>query len=202
MLTGANKNYVLDLITLAEIKAHLGISGSDDDDTLEILIDEVSDDFQSHCNRHFACPGTCLCWERIDIREEDINIIQLDCYPISSVIALCQTDKVASVAYLETDYWIYEELGQIELNSGSFPKGKQIIDIGYYGGFDSEVPPRLKTAAKEEIAERFYEEDSALNREKMGDYSYTKAKRITRGSRQIFSPRVTRILDDFRNIPL
>jgi len=194
---------ILQLVTLSKVKDYLDIASgvTIHDAGLTSLINEVSDDFEKHCNRKFAL-GDHLSTELFDIGYEDEDTIQLKCFPVWDIVGLSQSYTTEYVGYLTTDFVFYSELGQVKLLSGSFPKGKQIISVSYHAGFCAVVPPRLQSAVKEEIAVRFNSEgDDNLKKEKISDYSYEKVVPSST-FRSPFSPRVTRILDDFRDVPL
>jgi len=193
----------LNLVTLSELKEYLGITTTSKDDLLTSLIEEVSDDFESHCNRKFACPGDCLRLEYHDIEEDGIDTIQVKCYPISSIVALCQNYVTGTILYTpDTDYIFYSDLGQIKLRgSANFPTGKKSVVVTYYGGFCSTIPSRLVQAAKREISSRYNDiGEEGLKKEKIGNYSYEKIVKQTRYDLLSFDPIVERILNTFRDI--
>lgn len=182
---------------LTEVKNYLGFAGITEHDTvLEDLLYEITSDFQNYMDRYIFIND----WEeKFDIETKEEVCVQLKEFPIVSIISLVDS----SLTLTSDDYMIYAETGQVCLDGYYFTKGRQTVDISYRAGYCAEcIPPKLCSALKMEIAERFTAKETGdLSYEKIGDYAYRRdshedtARLRTHG----FSSRVRRILDYFRD---
>lgn len=187
---------------LCETKLYLGLTGITEHDVLlQLLIEEVTSDFQNYMDRWFFLRD----WEeKFDIETEQQACIQLKEYPIVSIRGIAD----AGLSLTTSDYLVYNDTGQVCLDRFYFSKGRQRVEISYWAGYPiANIPKKLCGACKEEVAQRFNAGDPTtgdIYYEKIGDYAYRKstyggsAKLRTYG----FSPRVKRALDYYRDSPL
>jgi len=182
---------------LTEVKRFLGFAGITDHDlVLDDLLYEITSDFQNYMDRYIFMNDWA---EKFDIETKEEACVQLKEYPIVSVAGL--TDS--SLTLESDDYMVYEETGQICLDGYYFTKGRQTVEISYQAGYCVEcIPPKLCSALKMEIADRFAIRQSGnLSYEKIGDYAYRRDMHESTASLEThgFSSRVRRILDYFRD---
>jgi len=161
-----------DLTTLSDVKDYLGITTSDEDDQLEVLITAVSDFIKNETGREIV---ETEYKEKIDgNRNEAIVLTQ---YPVISVEKLTVDDEEI------TDYYLYKENAVIkreaifddwdEHRSYYFPEGKQNIVVEYTAGYE-DVPLDIQKAVWDIIqSTRKSKKYAGLSKYAIGDESMT-----------------------------
>jgi len=132
-----------DLVTAAEVKTYLGLSGSTHDTLIDELIDLVSEFIEDYCNTHFSSTSVT---DKIDGGLEFLFTTKA---PIISVTSI--TDLEDSTAVSTTDYDTYLAEGMIYRknsvltfpNQTSWAAGKQRFSVVYASGY-AAVPEVIK----------------------------------------------------------
>lgn len=162
-----------DLVTLAEVKSFIGISGSENDTLLAELIDYYTAVIETYTQRSWTKETQT---EYIDGGNRDLII---GVRPITSITSITDTDN--SEAVDSDDYDFDPEAGLVFLVDNATTTGRAFIRWGsgrrrwkviYLGGIDG-AGNDIKLAANKVIAGAFNRRDSGLKSEKIGDYSYT-----------------------------
>ena len=123
------------------------------------------------------------------------NEISVKRNPIISVVALTINDQV-QVA--ETDFYINNELGFIELNPlyVDFPTGRAVVDITYSAGI-SPVPSDVTYASNLIVCSLFNQQSHVgFQSEKAGNYSY----HLGKNTGSTIPAMANRILNKYRRV--
>lgn len=140
-----------DLVTTAEVKAYLGITGSTHDTLIDELIDLVSEYIEDWCGTFFSATATT---DKIDGGGEFLFVTKA---PIISITSI--TDNEDSSVVASTDYDFYARGGRIYRESDTiiWPSseptwfiGRQRFTVVYSAGH-AAVPEAVKWAAYEVI---------------------------------------------------
>ena len=127
------------LTTTAQAKTYLGISTTDYDDVLELLIDSATEMIESYCRgRRFA--ETTYTDEEMD--GNDKYEFLLPQYPVTDIVSLTIDDTLIS----SSDYIVLEEEGVVRSNyQFKFQWDEQVIKVTYSAGY-KEIPKDLELA--------------------------------------------------------
>jgi hypothetical protein len=140
-----------DLVTAAEVKTYLGLTGSTHDTLIDELIDLVSEFIEDYCNTTFSSTATT---DKIDGGTEFLITTRA---PIISITSI--TDNEDSTTVTATDYDFYAESGRIyrENDAVLFPtnqpkwySGRQRYTVVYQAGY-ATIPEAVKWVAYEMI---------------------------------------------------
>jgi hypothetical protein len=133
-----------DLVTAAEVKTYLGLSGSTHDTLIDELIDLTSEFIEDYCNTHFSSTAVT---QKIDGGGEYLIV---DRAPIISITSI--TDNEDSTTVDSGDYDFYAVSGLIYRDNDAilFPdneltwaKGRQRFTVVCQAGYAS-VPEAIK----------------------------------------------------------
>lgn len=145
------------LISLNDLKTKLEITDIvTHDPILEQIIDGMSSNFQTYCNRQFKSE------ERTDILDGGKKYYYLQAYPVDITETLeVKIDDVLKVK--DSDYWVYTTNGGITFKY-STSDYLQNVSIKYTGGYDEidgvlSVPDDLKSACLLQCAFEFQRRD-------------------------------------------
>lgn len=116
------------LTTLANVKATLHITTSDDDALIENLINRISGAIEAYCKRKLKARDLT---EKYD--GDGTSTLYLKQYPVNSVASLIINDGEVD----SSDYVVYKTIGKLQLKSSVFPPGLQNIEVTYNAGFES-----------------------------------------------------------------
>ncbi len=144
----------MDLCTLAELKAFLGIAAEDtaDDTRLGELITSASAAIEAYCSRSFevvAIEG--------ELHDGDgTDELRVDVTPIVSVSAVSIDGQAVNVADLAIYHTMVafksgEYSARLRSSGGIFPVGRQNISISYSAGY-AAVPRDIADACKFQVA--------------------------------------------------
>lgn len=143
----------VDLVTTAEVKTFLGLTGSTHDTLIGVLIDLVSEFIEDFCQTHFS---DATITEKIDGGGEWLITTRS---PIISITSI--TDTTDSSVTSSSDYTFYAKSGMIYLTDpiendtiqihNKWPVGKQRFSVVYHGGY-ATIPNAVKWVAFEVIA--------------------------------------------------
>ncbi len=140
-----------DLISLAQLKAHLGVQSNGDDIVLSALISQISRAIAAYLNRPFIWPR-----DVVDVFDGNgRDRIQLRHWPVVSVSSVSVNGLIVPPAATpQSAGWLLEAsdleppgaMQQVILQGGVFQRGWQNVSIGYRAGYQvSEekaiVPP-------------------------------------------------------------
>jgi len=160
------------IASLSELKAFLGITVSTSDDLLTSLLAAADTQIENLCRRKFE-QETHI--EVLDGQGDDS--IFLRNYPIDfpeygtdSWVKIGRTTKTLLDS---SSFDFSEKTGEVNLISGSFPKGIRNVEVKYLGGYSAEdMPADLKQATIELAASLWRSKDNAGKAsESVGDYS-------------------------------
>ncbi len=146
-----------DLISLAQLKAHLGVQSSADDLLLASLISQISRAICSYVNRPFIWPR-----DVVDIFDGNGRAeIQLRHWPIVSVSSVSIDGRIIPAAATENDSGWVIEAGDAEppggmrmliLRGNFFARGWQNVSIAYRAGYQiSKEAAAVPTASPYQI---------------------------------------------------
>lgn len=188
------------LITVAEFKVFANISGSSEDDTLQIYVDAADQFIKTYCNRDFEStvytnqlydgPGTpCLV---------------LDDYPIQSVEQILEYDEtVSSISDLDDDgYYLKDNRTYGVYHSICWSAGRDTLKVSYTAGY-STIPSDLKLAAY--LTTSYFRNmatKQGIRGESLGSYSYQLSNDIMSMGGKLIIPDVivTNILNRYRKV--
>lgn len=142
----------VDLVTTAEVKTYLGLTGSTHDTLIDELIDITSEFLENYCNTTFSSTATT---DKIDGGEE---FLITTLAPIISITSI--TDNEDSTTVTATDYDFYVKSGRIyrvndavlfPTNQPKWYSGRQRYTVVYQSGY-AAVPEAVKWVTYELIA--------------------------------------------------
>lgn len=156
--------------TIADLELYLGttITGGSDEAKYEYLIDAVSKEIESICQR------VLLAADYTEVLNGNgTNSIFLSQYPINTITSVeygQPWDGYTRDAV--TDYISYDDTGEISFLFESLDS-PQMFEVVYNAGF-STVPLDLNLICVEEVVRAFNvsTKDTNVTEEKLGDYSY------------------------------
>ena len=143
------------ILTLAELKAELGIADSQEDALLAARAAELQGRFEDHCGRLF---------DRATVSAEEHNggarAIYLRRFPVESV-ALVES-REGETFTLDEDFFLYHDRGVLVVYSGLWPDGFRNLRASYTGGYvaagttpsagQSAMPEGLRRAFRMQFA--------------------------------------------------
>jgi hypothetical protein len=141
-----------DLVTAAEVKTYLGLTGSTHDTLIDELIDITSEFIENYCNTTFSSTATT---DKIDGGHDLLITTRA---PIISITSI--TDNETSETVTSSDYDFYSKSGEVyrATDSLTFPAnglcwspGRQRYTIVYNAGY-AAVPEAVKWVCYELIA--------------------------------------------------
>jgi hypothetical protein len=166
-----------DILTAAEVKAYLGISGTDSDTIIGTFITDVSNWLEDYLGRKVKGSQAVAA----EIGSGDGTEFHIPKYPPVTAITVLQyrsdpngtwTDVVS-----DTDYILLDTEGSdaIELYGAVFPYGRFNLKLTYTSGY-ATTPARIKQVAYEMVATRFRESnDPRLGSNRLGISSTSKS---------------------------
>ena len=122
------------IVTLAELKAELGITDTGDDAALGQLINALQGRFEDHCSRRFDLA------ERTERYNGGTHFINLHAYPVTLVIEAKHVapDGSETVYAQGEDFYLANVRGRIISDVRvPFPEGVENMCVRYLGGFVS-----------------------------------------------------------------
>lgn len=164
-----------DLCSLADLKTHLGVSGSDDDALLGQLIDQVSEAIERFCGRKFA--GSAAYTEQHDGGKYGRTTLFVD-HPSPDLAVTTLKDDLdrdfddPDTTYDTDNYTVYAEEGRIQLVEGNrFADGHRNVEVVYTSGWDT-IPDDVELSCMISCGQ-WYNQASAQGKqsEKIGDYA-------------------------------
>jgi len=151
--TTANANTAL--VGLYEAKAYVGKLTDEDDGTIEIVIDSVSNMFDGYTNRNLAYAtytnevydgtGKAVFWLRN--------------YPVSGNMTVTENDETLTAGN-ENDYLCYNSTGKMARMNDTWYYGPKQIQVSYNAGYvvsgnNANLPADIKLAALKQVQYEF-----------------------------------------------
>lgn len=181
----------LPLVTRAEYKSYMGISSNTSDSAIDNLIPKVSDLVKTICRRSFI---DYVGNPKIEYSEGGTSAIQLDEYPVQSILSLEYSDDYGTnyttlVQY--TDFVLSKATNSLRpiLNT-VFPEAINGYRITYTAGYD-DIPADLKLVTLDIIA-YYLKNDSAIHSTKS---TSSNTMQIEYVSSTNFPAHIKRVLD-------
>jgi hypothetical protein len=167
----------LDLITRAEYKTYAGISSTNNDATLDVLIPKVSDLVKSICRRSFVDYVDDYKIEYFEggtasYMPEEWPIISVYCVEISQDYGNTYTNLVEY-----TDYAVNKRDGSIRCINKDFPVLINGYRVTYNAGYET-IPPDLKLAVLD-LVSYYLKNDSAVHTHKLAQPNTMQVEYIT-----------------------
>jgi len=125
-----------DLVTMDDLKAWLGMRGTDDDALIQELASAASDDFKRACSQELAAADYTEAIDGMGRAE-----VYLSEGPIISVTSV--TD--GGVDLDPSDYVVYAHPPRIRLKTGRFSKLPQGVTVVYRAGYET-IPADIRAA--------------------------------------------------------
>jgi len=184
------------LITKTDITEYLHLEGTDDDELIGDLIDRISDEIESECDRVFLAPAADVT-EYYD-GDGKSGVLLVKRFPIAATGITSLHDDTERTYGSDTeitsdDYIIYGDEGMVKFESGCFSKGRSNIKIVYKGGYAAaDMPNDLKQAAVLLVCAEYLEGQGGI--ETLRDQE--SANRIDR-----MRKRANKIIEKYRRLP-
>lgn len=183
------------LATLGNAKTFLGITNSDKDEVLEMLINQATDYLETKCGRRFA--STTYTEQEYD--GNGTVELKLQQFPVITFTTLQKnraTDNSDDWETVDTDdYWVENETGIITKTS-KFYKGKFNYRATYTAGY-ATIPYDLQYACLTIVSETLNRRSAmGIKAESLGDHS------ITFESLYQSNAVLKDIVSNYRDIPL
>lgn len=183
------------IITLNDLKTFLGITGSDKDSLLEMLINQATDYIETRADRRFA--DTVYTEEKYDGTGQ--NEIVLKQFPVISFTKLEKNNASDNSDSWEevsgSDYWVDDAEGVVTKTT-NFSKGKQNYRATYTAGYES-IPYDLQFLAMSLISDMYNRrKNMGVLKETLGDHSIDFEKAMQE------NPALMRIISNYRKITI
>jgi hypothetical protein len=196
------------IISLADMKAYLGIESTDtdNDDVIEDMINACGTMFDNEVNRKLEAQTYTIYMDGTGTQS-----IFVPSYPIISITSVnIDSDRVFGSDTLVNsgDYVFYPDTGEIcffkadyPVRHTSFSRGRQNVKVVYVGGYTFSgtsitLPYDQRKAAKDQIKFKFKKWQDGT--EGISSYSTLNNNQTLVESTDIL-PMVTRVLDKYRN---
>lgn len=198
--------YSYSILALDELKRYLGVQGTEKDDLLEDIANEVTDEFERHLGRLLVTRGAITEYHTLpsgwSLRTTELRPRQWPIITLTSVHESLDWPRVYTAATLLTvaeDYEIVRVQRDYIRRLGShWPCGTRTVKLVYAAGYatTAAVPGRIKAQAKAYAALRWAE----LNRGAFGVSSMSDPQgNFTRfGAARITPDMAAALLDDTR----
>lgn len=138
-------------VSLAEVKAYLGITGTGDDVFLQSQTDIICDAAEKYCERKFSSIAMIEKWFKT---KQDSRLkgpsFYTSAYPIVSVTYAKIDGEILTV---DTEYRIQKKHGVINFVDG-IEVGAETVEVSYTAGFVT-IPKVLIMAVSELVGERY-----------------------------------------------
>ena len=150
-------------VTLADVKAVLGVTGSDQDARITALLATASEQIEKYTG--------CLVAQRevteFAYPEDQIDVFVLSRYPVSALTSFHIDDAAETL----TDYRLAAAQGMIRRKDGTAITGREFKFVYSVGWAAGNVPAALVEAAKQLVKELYNADgrDSAVRRESLPD---------------------------------
>lgn len=190
-----------DLVTAAEVKTYLGITGSTHDTLIDELIDITSEFIEDYCGTHFSSTAVT---DKID---GGVEFLLTTKAPIVSITSI--TDNEDSTTVATTDYDFYAESGRIYRESDAvlFPSnkptwylGRQRFTVVYQAGY-SAVPEAVKWVAYEMIGRNLKTLPTSNSKGRWTQPEIKNMKDQTmKGLTMVLTPQERALLAPYRNV--
>lgn len=132
------------IVSLADVKAHLGVLSSDQDDLIGVLRDAAIDMVERYCGVFLAVR------EGVEWKAELLSSpLRLGVWPVSAVTAVSWLDSDGETVTGDATIWRLGTRDEVLLNPGqSLPSGVSAgVTIEFTAGFETP-PPALVQAVK------------------------------------------------------
>lgn len=172
----------IDLITLAEYKAYVGITSTNQDTEIKALIPIASQMCKTYCRRTFV---DYVNDAKIDVSSSGQDRVYLQEFPVLAVgsVEYSADYGLTYTTLVEyTDYAVDVEDGAVvPINStGLFPKLPNAIRITYTGGYE-EVPQDLKVAVMD-LLTYYLKNDMAVKAQRAAGANTVQIEYITKNT--------------------
>lgn len=153
----------MNLISLDELKKWLKIEHSYDDTFFNLAITLFSEYIEIATGRSFIQKSP------LEYHDGGDDTFVLKVPPISSIVAVTDTDPTPDLVLPAADYDFYPDSGVLYIKTGIFAKGKRRWLIDYVGGF-STVPNPIKIVCMSLIAKARDLPDLQADREQLAEW--------------------------------
>lgn len=129
------------IVTLAEMKTFLGVTGTDDDAFLQSQIDLVTAAIEAYCGRKFEETEYIQTFYRYDWRRKQRKV-PLYQFPITELVYV--TFEGAAQPFPVNNYRVYKQSGSIDMSdcfSSSFIEGNGNVIVRFKAGYPVEKIP-------------------------------------------------------------
>jgi hypothetical protein len=206
----------MNFVTLAEAKAHIGISGSSEDTSLGVIVDAVNAFIPTYCNRKFDETT----YDRELYNGSGQAALVLKQRPVVEITEVLVRGEAIELRSEDPDtnqlgYYYFDLAEGIIYNNRIWERGRGIIQISYTAGYVSSVsdqydpsiplPLDLKFAACEMVSYfRNVKGKAGILSESLGSYSYRLATGVGDMGGELTIPNVIikNILDRYKDIYL
>lgn len=183
------------LITLDNLKTFLGITGSDQDSLLEMLINQVTDYIETRTDRRFK--ETTYTEEEYDgTGQSELVLKQFPIITFTKLEKNNATDNTDSWEEVDTDdYWIDESEG-ILTKTTLFNKGKHNYRATYTAGYET-IPYDVQFLAMSIISDiNGRRQNMGVVKETLGDHTIDFERAVQE------NPVLAKIISNYRKIPI
>ena len=144
----------MSLVTLADMKTYLGITGTDYDVFLTEQLELVSDSVEGYCNRKFAQDTYTEKVYADDITATFLKDIFLFNFPVISVTTIKEKANDADTGTdITADCRVHLPTARITNTNGLFRTGK-LLEVEYSAGY-AVVPSVVLSVVKSVVSERY-----------------------------------------------
>lgn len=145
------------LVTLADMKTYLGITGTDYDVFLTQQITLISDTIEEFCSRKFASATYIQTFYKEDYIDRDIVLDTLTLYhfPLISVTSVKEKSEPTDPGLLMTDYRLHKPTAKVIRNKyANFFCYGEFIEVEYTSGY-AVIPSVIQNVVYSLVQERY-----------------------------------------------
>ena len=145
------------LVTLAELKAKMELTTTDDDAWLTNEIQQMSAIVNTYCERTFVRDNAKI--EQFDLYEE--TYLYLNLYPVVSITSLSIDGAAVDLGTDPSPIYLDRKAGRLSLREGTLC-GSEVIDIEYVAGYENinvdttGVPDDVKRVILDLVQSRYF----------------------------------------------
>lgn len=145
------------LVSLADMKTHLGITDATYDTFLNTQLTEVSDIVENYCGRVFSEASYIQTFYRDDFDDQKPRTIPLFHYPLTTLTYVKEGSETSGVftenTEITTDIRQQKPLGKITLPEGFFGYD-EVLQVSYDAGY-ATIPSAIQVAVKSIVEEKY-----------------------------------------------
>jgi hypothetical protein len=142
------------LVSLADMKTFLGISGNTYDAFLTLQITLVSDAIEGYCGRKFASDEYTQTFYQQDFDWKYPKTMTLFHYPVTEIDTIVEMEEEGGDETAIEDYTTHEDTGTLTKRAGLFFQNGKILEVVYTAGY-ATIPAVIQNVVYSLVQEKY-----------------------------------------------